>query len=471
MNRCRIIPAAVSFLHLPILGLALVFVFSHSAYAQENFADNWPNFRGPTFNGTSDTATPPTEWSESKNVKWKIELPGSGNSSSPIIWGDRVYVLTAIPQPLSDEQKAAQEAQRAEQAQNRGRRGRRGGRRGGRRAAAPLTPTKFVTLCLDRNTGDTIWEKEAVEMTPHQGTHPDHSFASASPVTDGTHIYSHFGSRGLYCYDMEGELKWKRDDFGQMMTRGTFGEGSSPFLHKDTIVVPWDHEGDSYVIALDAKTGETKWKNDRDEPSNWVTPIVVEKEGTAVVVTGGENYARGYDLETGDERWKLSGFTSRPVSAPLVYNDLVYLASSRQGSFLAAMQFDAKGNLGSDKGVAWTSQQAAPDVPSMMLSSGRVYFVNGSKNVLNCLDAETGKPVFGQARLPGISGVYASLVGAGGKVIVVGRDGSAVVLEDSDSFKVLSENKLDDAIDATPALAGNQLFLRGKKFLYCIEDE
>ena len=140
---------------------------------------------------------------------------------------------------------------------------------------------------------------------------------------------------------MEGELKWKRDDFGQMMTRGTFGEGSSPFLHKDTIVVPWDHEGDSYVIALDAKTGETKWKNDRDEPSNWVTPIVVEKEGTAVVVTGGENYARGYDLETGDERWKLSGFTSRPVSAPLVYNDLVYLASSRQGSFLAAMQFDA----------------------------------------------------------------------------------------------------------------------------------
>lgn len=484
MNRCRTIAATVPFSAMPILGMAFFLVLCQSVQAQENFADNWPNFRGPTYNGTSTTASPPTEWSESKNVKWKIEIPGSGNNSSPIVWGDRVYVLTAIPQPLSDEAKAAQEeeakkreserAQGGDGARRRGRRGGRGGRggrRGGGRASAPLTPTKFVTICYDRNTGDKVWEQEAVEATPHQGTHGDHSFASASPITDGKHIYSHFGSRGLYCYDMDGSLKWKRDDFGEMQTRNGFGEGSSPFLHQDTIIVPWDHEGDSYVIALDAKTGETKWKNERDEPSNWVTPVVVENDGASVVVTGGENYARAYELESGKELWKTSGFTSRPISAPVVHDDLVFLASSRGGAFLAAVKFGSEGTLDSNDGVAWSTQDSAPDVPSMMLSDGRVYFMKGSTNVINCLSAESGEEVFGQSRLPGISGVYSSLVAAGGKVIVVGRDGAAVVLEDSDSFKVLAENNLDDSIDATPALAGNQMFLRGKKFLYCIEAE
>ncbi len=450
---------------LSVLAVSFLLGSCLSLLGQQDYADSWPNFRGPTHNGTSDTANPPTEWSEEKNIKWKVELPGPGNNSSPIVWGDKVFVTTAISEPAGGGGQQARPQQGRGGARG-GRGGGRGGRgRGGRQRPSP-TPTKFMTICLDRNSGEILWEKLAVDTTPHEGVHPDHSYASASPVTDGTHVYSHFGSRGLFCYDLDGNLKWKKDDFGKMSTRGSFGEGSSPFLHKDTIVVPWDHEGQSFVIALDAKTGETKWKNDRDEPSNWVTPVIVEQDGKSIVVTGGENYARAYDLESGDELWKASGFTSRPVSAPVVHNNLVMLASSRQGAFLSALEINGEGNLKSK----WVNDRSAPDIPSLMLSEDRVFFVKGSTNVVHCLNAETGKEVFAQSRLPGIGSVYASPVAGGGKVIVVGRGGAAVVLEDSDEFKVLAENKLDDRIDATPALAGNQLFLRGKKYLYCISE-
>ncbi len=433
------------------------------ASAQDDFASQWPNFRGPTWNGTSTTAQPPLNWSEDENLKWKIELPGSGNNSSPIVWGNQVIVLTAIPAALDEaQQKRLADAQRAaDRPDSRGKRQ--------RAVPVPLTPTRFVTLCYDRQSGQKLWEQLAVETTPHQGTHSDHSFASASPITDGKHIYSHFGSRGLYCYDMAGNLKWKRDDFGQMMTRNGFGEGSSPCLYRDTIVVPWDHEGQSWVMAINALTGETRWKQERDEPSNWVTPRVVADGDRAIVVTGGDNFARGYDLNSGQELWRSSGLTSRPVSAPVVHEDLVFLASSRQGFYLAALKLDGQGDLNATQGVQWSSDEAAPDVPSMLLSRGRIYFMKGSSNILNCLDAETGEKIF-TSRLPGIQGVYASPVAANGKIIVVGREGTAVVLDDNDEFRVLAENTLDDRIDATPALAGNQMFLRGKKYLYCIEN-
>ncbi len=456
MNRIitNVLPACV--------GLALSISLTTTIHAQEDSADQWPNFRGPTFNGTSETANPPTDWSEDKNVKWKVELPGPGNNASPIVWGDKVFILTAIPDPnATPEPQAEAEPPR----ERRGRRGR------GRRRSAPLVPTKFVTLCYDRNTGEKLWEQTAVETTPHQGHHPDHSFASASPVTDGKHVWSHFGSRGLYCYDMDGNLKWARDDFGQMMTRNGFGEGSSPVLYKDTIVVPWDHEGDSWVMALDALTGETKWKVDRDEPSNWVTPMVVEHEGKPVLVTGGENHARGYDLKSGEELWRLAGFTSRPITAPVVHDDMVFLASGRQGFFLSAIQFAETGDLRAGNGVAWSTTEMAPDVPSLMLSSGRLWFLSGSRNILNCVDAESGDPVFGQVRLEDLEGVYASPVAAGGYVYIVGRDGTSMVLKDTDEYEVVSTNRLDDRIDATPALIGNQILLRGKRYLYCIEEE
>jgi outer membrane protein assembly factor BamB len=429
------------------------------AQIDSEFAANWPNFRGPTGNGTSETAKPPLTWGEDHNVAWKVELPGTGNNSSPIVWNDRVFVLTAIPVDSPENGGLPRRQQRSQGS----------GQRGGG-SAAPV-PTRFVTLCLDRATGKQRWQQTAVEMTPHEGTHPDHGFASASPCTDGRHVYSHFGSRGLYCYDMDGNLQWKRDDFGQMQTRNGFGEGSSPVLYGDTIVVPWDHEGPSYILALDALTGETRWKKERDEPSNWVTPVVVQHDGRAVLVTGGENAGRGYDLQTGEELWHVGGFTSRPISSPVVYRDLVMLASGRQGFVVSALQVGSRGELSSGKGLAWTSRKSGPDVPSMMLSGDRLYFMKGSNGILNCWNAATGREKYSETRLDGISSVYASPVAADDKVIIVGRDGTSVVLEDSDTFTLLATNKLDDRIDATPALAGNQVFLRGKRYLYCIKGE
>lgn len=453
----KLIPA-----RLPVFCWLIATCFLTPLFAQDDaeFAASWPNFRGPTFNGVSTTATPPTEWDEEtgKNIAWKVELPGSGNNSSPVVWGDRVFVLTSIPLGSAEQERPPQEAQQPR---------RRGGGGGG---PAPVM-TRFVTLCYDRNTGKLLWEKVAVEAVPHQGTHGDHSFASASPTTNGKHVYSHFGSRGLYCYDMDGELIWKRDDFGQMNTRNGFGEGSSPLLHGDIIVVPWDHEGESYVIALDALTGETLWKKTRDERSNWVTPVVVKHDGRDILVTGGENRVRGYDLKTGEELWQAAGPTSRPIASPVVFGNHVMLCSARQGFFLASLDASASGDLSSENGVKWSTNEHGSDVPSPLLSGERLYVLKASNGILGCMDAGTGKYFYEPRRLQDISGVYASPVAANGFVFIVSREGVTLVLEDSENFQVVATNRLNDRIDATPALAGNQIFLRGKEFLYCIQGE
>ncbi len=438
-----------------VLTIASMQCFVSATFGRDDsFANNWPNFRGPAFNGSSSTANPPAEWSETKNVKWKIELPGPGNNSSPIAWDDRVYILTAIPQTTGRTTTQPQ-GQR---------------KRGGRRRSVPLVPTKFLTICYDRDNGKEIWRKLAVEMTPYEGHHPDHGFASASPFTDGEYLFSHFGSRGLYCYDMDGQLKWKRDDFGKMQTKGGYGEGSTPVLHDSTIVVPWDQEGQSYVTALEKHSGKTKWKVDRDEPTSWVSPVVVEANGKKLVIVGGQNFTRGYDLESGTEIWRASGTSFRPTAGPVIIDNLVLVASNRRNHFLGALRFDGRGNLNKNGGVAWSQTNSAPDVPGLALSGDRVYYVKSNSNIFNCSDAKTGKPRFFNKRLEGIEGVYASPVVAGGKVIVVGRNGTSVVLQDSDQFNVIASNRLDDRIDATPALVGNEIILRGKKYLYCISE-
>ncbi len=436
MQKCFLFTLSFVLLLLPATGFA----------QEENTAEQWPNFRGPTLNGTSETATPPIEWSETKNIKWKVKLPGPGNTSSPVIWGNKVFVLSAVVAGGEE-------------------------RNSDRRSRPAAKPTKFIVLCLDRETGETIWEQVAVETTPHEGHHQDHGYASASPFTDGQFLFAHFGSRGLYCYDMDGNLQWKRDNFGKMRTRGGFGEGSTPTLYKDTILVPWDHEGPSSLIALDRESGKTKWRVERDEPSNWSSPRVVEIDDKPLVVSVGENFTRGYDLETGTERWRSSGTTSRPIASPVVLENLVFVASNRQGDYLGALEYAETGTLKKGKGVAWTQTNAAPDVSSLLLSGERLFYAVGNSNMVQGTRARTGEPLFRKRRLPNVRSIYASPVAANGKVFFVGRGGTTVVLEDGDEFQVLATNKLDDLIDATPALVGNQIFLRGKSSLYCIEEE
>jgi len=267
---------------LSYLSIAILFI------ASETYADNWAHWRGPTGNGVAPNATPPTEWSDTKNVKWKVRIPGRG-SGSPIVWENQVFVVTAVPAE-NDENAQAQPAESSNR-QDRRRR---------RRGDSALRKLDFKLLSFDRKTGDLLWERTAISATPHQGTHSTNGFASASPCTDGKNVYAHFGSRGIYCYTLEGELKWQRD-FGRMATRNGFGEGSSPVLEGDRLIVPWDHEGPSALYCLDKATGETIWRAERDEPTCWATPLVIDHNDRKQIVMNGQNSARAYDLETGKD--------------------------------------------------------------------------------------------------------------------------------------------------------------------------
>ena len=397
-------------------------------------ADNWGHWRGPTGNGIALNATPPTVWSNTKNVKWKVEIPGR-SSASPVIWDDRVYVVTAVPTGKN---------------------------------AGPRPNLDFKLICYDRNDGKLVWQQTAVVATPHEDTHSTNGFASASPCTDGQHIYAHFGSRGLYCYSMDGQLVWKRDDFGQMKTRHSFGEGSSPTLDGDKILVPWDHDGPSILYALDKLTGKTIWKTPRDEPTCWATPLVAEHAGRKQVVMNGQNFARAYDLETGKELWRCAGQSERPVSSAVSENGLAFVGSGHRGSFLGAFRMDGKGDLkGTDK-VVWTINRDTPDIGSPMLSSGRLYFYKGKEGQLSCVDAATGKPHYLASRVPGVKTTYASPVAAGGYVYLTDRDGTTVVIKDESKLSIVATNSLGEPMDATPSPAGNELFLRGEKHLFCI---
>lgn len=422
-------------------------------------ADNWGHWRGPQGNGTSDSATPPTEWSDTKNVKWKVAIDGKG-SGSPVIWGDKVFVVTAVSEATgnSDRGGGADNPRR------------RGGFGGGRQGGAALSKTRFIVLCFDRSSGKKLWEKTATESVPHQGVHTTNNFASASPCTDGKHVYAFFGSRGLFCYTMDGELVWKKDDFGKMDTRNSFGEGSSPTLAGDKIIVPWDHEGPSAIYALNKTTGKVIWKTERDEPTNWSTPLVVEFGGKKQVVMNGQNYARSYDLETGKELWRCGGQTQRPCASAVADDELIYVGSGFRGAYLGAFRPDGSGDIGGTQHVAWSVDRDTPDVSSPLLTKGRLYFHKGKTGMISCFNAKTGEPLYGATRVSGLTSTYASPIAAGDYVYLTGRSGRTVVLKNSDKFEVVATNSVGETVDATPAPVDNQLFIRGEKHLFCIQN-
>ncbi len=393
------------------------------------WAENWGHWRGP--HGTGATVgAPPVQWSTTENVQWKVPIPGRG-SGSPVVWDQRVFVVTSVP--------TAQQRDRL----------------------------SFQLHCFDRQTGRTLWQQTAVEAVPHQATHSTNTHASASPCTDGEHVYAHFGSRGLYCYTMQGELKWSRD-FGDMETRNGFGEGSSPTIAGDMLLVPWDHEGPSFLFALDKRTGETLWQTPRDEPTCWATPLVVEHASGSQIVMNGQNYARSYDLRTGKELWRCSGQTERPCASALAMGDTVFVGSGFRGAFLGAFKLDGRGDIASTDKVAWTINRDTPDVASPTLSNGRLYFYKGKTGILSCVDAQSGKPHYLSARVPGMSSTYASPVAAGGHVYLTDRSGRVVVIKDADTLQVVASNAMEETVDATPAIVDKQLFIRGEHHLFCI---
>ena len=332
----------------------------------------------------------------------------------------------------------------------------------------PNTFYQFAVICLDRNTGRELWRKVAAEKVPHEGHHGDNNYASASPTTDGERLYAWFGSVGLFCFDLDGKQLWSRD-LGEVETRRSFGEGASPVVHDDRVVLTRDNEGKSYVICLNAATGETVWQVDRDEPTSWATPLVVEQDGRTQVITSASNRVRSYNLADGALLWECGGQVGNVTPSPVTDGKLVYCMSGYRGSALFALPLDATGDITDSDEIAWSTSRGTPYVPSPLLYDGLLYFNQSNDAILTCLKADTGETVIERTRMPGLRSVYASPLGAAGRVYFVGRDGVTLVIERGEEFKELATNRLDEGIDASPAAVGKQLFLRGQKHLYCIE--
>lgn len=430
---------------------ASLLLFAASTHAQ-SVQDNWHQWRGPEANGVSRTAKPPLKWSEDKNIQWKAEIPGQG-SSTPIIWGDKVFLLTAINTGKVDPSLPKPEDQPD--------------RVFG--IKFPNTFYQFVVLCLDRKTGKEVWRHLATERVPHEGTHNDNDFASSSPIVDGNHLYCSFGSAGVYCYTLNGQKVWERD-LGKAHMGASLGEGSSPVVYDGKMVLVRDHSRQSHIHVLDAKTGETIWEKERDEPNTWATPRVLETNGKTQVITCGENLVRSYDLENGEIIWQCGGLSKNAIPCPVVQDGVVYCMSGYQGYSVLAISLSSVEDVSGSDSVQWSKEAGTPYIPSPLLYDDLLYYNQSNQAILTCLEASTGNAVIDRKRLSGVSNLYASPVGADGRVYLVGRNGTTLVLKRSKEFEVLAENELADRVDSSPALAGNQLYLRGAKYLYCIAE-
>jgi len=435
---------------------------------------DWPSWRGPNYNGVVAQADPPIEWSETANLGWKVELPGPGHAT-PVVWGDRIYVLSAVrtdktvsrsdsdlPRvlPASLQQQPPQAEQQQPKDSPPQRRGSRPPRE------KPTHVYKFVVSAHDRGTGKTVWQTVVREEVPHESGHQTASQASVSPVTDGEYIWASFGSRGLYCLDKNGKVVWEKD-LGAMQTRNEFGEGSSPALHGDTLVQNWDHEGDSFIVALDKRTGEQRWKVPRDEPTSWSTPLVIEDDGRALVVVSASNRVRAYDLKTGAVVWNCGGLGLNCIPTPVEHEGMLWVMSGyREAAGMAIRYAGAKGDISDTDRVVWKTDRGLSYVPSPALYDGKLYFFQRFSNVLSCYDLKTGKAHYTEQRVEGVGNIYASPVGAGGRIYVLDREGSAAVFRHGETFELLANNKLDDAFDASPVIVGDEIFLRGHRYLY-----
>ncbi len=442
---------------IALVSIVLVMILS-MPYGQLRAADynsNWPSWRGPLFTGEVVKGNPPTVWSETKNIKWKIPIPGKG-LSTPVIWGDQLFITSSVSldKRLSEEELAKFKT-------------------GGASWMQPKLPEylqQFIVYSIDRNNGKIIWQKAVREQFPHEGTHNDGSWASQSCVTDGEYLIASFGSFGIYCFDLKGNLIWEKD-LGDMNIRASFGEGSSPSLYKDYLIINWDHEKDSYIYVLNKKDGKVIWKKKRDEKTSWSTPIVVPVKGKPQLIVSATKKSTAYDLQSGEIIWEISGMTENVIPSPVTDGNYVYLISGFRGASLQTIKLDeAKGDLNGSSALVWTYNKNTPYVPSPLLYNGRLYYLRGNDERLSCVDAKTGKIFYEAIKLDGMKGVYASPVGVNGLVYVLGRNGICYVIKDGIEFNVVSQNQLDDNFDASPAVVGNQLFLRGLKALYCVAE-
>ena len=439
-----------------ILGLLLSSALFVALTNTSDYENNWPQWRGPEATGYAPLGNPPTEWSETKNVKWKIGIPGRGHAT-PIVWDDKVFIQTAV----ATDKKVGKEEPAISESSGRG--------------GPPDNPAQnihdFFVMAINRADGNVIWKTKVCEEQPIDATHNFGTWASNSPVTDGEHLFAYFGSRGLYCLDFNGKIRWSRD-FGQMEKKMNFGEGSSPALYEDKLVIIWDHEGASYLYIINKNTGEDIQKIPRDETTTWATPLIVPVNGKVQVITSASGKMRSYDLETGEIVWEGTGMTANVIPNPVAYKNVVFMMSGFRGNALQAIDLTkAVGNITGTEAIIWEYNQDTPYTPSPLLANGRLYFLRSNNGQLTCLNTRDGTVNYSLEKLEGTGTVFASPVGAGNRVYISSEAGITYVVREGEKFEILAKNTLDDGNFASFAIADDELFIRSFQYLYCIAEQ
>ena len=432
-----------------LVGLAILVAYVNQPILASDL-ESWTQWRGPTADGVASTnAKPPLRWDKSTNVRWIASLPGD-SSATPIVLGDQVFVVAAektsqkSPKPIFNDERA--------------------------KTAPDEFFYRFLVSCIDRGTGKLNWQKTATEQVPHEGRHETNTYAAGSPTTDGERLYVSFGSRGIFCYSLKGELIWQVD-LGDMRTRFGWGEAVTPVLTAELLIVNWDQEEGSFIIALDKRSGKQVWKVDRPgEVTSWNTPFATDFNGKSMVVVNGTNRVRAYDSQTGEQLWACGGQTTNAIPSPIRFENNAICMSGYRAACANAIPLDSIGDI-TDKGsVKWNVSKGTPYVPSPIISGTRLFFTAGNSDVLSCVDARSGKVLFDRRRLSGVGSLYSSPVVANGHIYFTGREGTTVVLRDNENLDVVAVNPLEDAIDASPVVVDNQLFLRSWTKLYCLQE-
>lgn len=425
----------------------LLFLFVQLLPGQADYPEatgNWPKWRGPFETGVAPGGNPPITWGEGRNIRWKTDIPGTGNAT-PIVWEEQVILLSAV--------KTDVPARSGESNMN--------------QQDADFIH-KFQVISVDRNSGKIKWATTVREEAPFSQTHEYGSWASNSPVTDGEHIFAYFGSHGLYCLKMDGTLVWERD-LGRMEKVMNFGEGSSPSLFREKLILLRDHEGPSSLLALDKSSGRTIWEVGRDEISSWATPLIVTFRGNPQVVTSATNKVRSYSIDEGELLWECTGMTRNVIPSPMYADGMVYLLSGYRGNSVMAIDLSkASGDLSGTDAIVWKYEMNTPYTPCGILMDGRIYFLKTNNGYLTCLDAKNGREYYSSARLEGISNIFTSPVAVRDRIYIVGTNGTTCVVQSGDSFKILAQNNLEDEFYASPVISGDELLIRGVHSLYCI---
>jgi outer membrane protein assembly factor BamB len=419
------------------------------------FADpNWPQWRGPDGQGVSAETGLPTEWSGTKNVKWKTPIEGRGHSS-PIVWGKKIFLTTAL-----DGKKVA-------------------GRPAGvthrmsdgsdfvhpDAMGADFTHTMKV-ICIDRESGKILWERVAYEGEVKDSRHKVGSFASSTPATDGKYVFAFFGSEGLYAYDYSGKLVWKKD-LGTLGT-ASVGYGVSPILYQNLLLMQCDDSGGhSFIAAFDKKTGKEVWRVKREVDITWSTPVLVHTGKRVELVTAAIEAIISYDPLTGKELWRHKGLESNAVPTPVVSKDLVVFSSGSPLKIALALRAGGSGDVTGTSALVWSYNKGTAYVPSPITYGDYVYLMTGN-GTITCLETATGKVIYEGGRVPKATLFWASPVAFEGKILLTSEEGDTFILKAGPKHELLRTNSLGEPVYASPAIADGRIFIRGEHTLFAI---